>query len=141
MIRAALDVNVLVSGFPAVTGTPSELLARWSDLEYELVISAHILDELTDVWNRPYWRTRYSANRVQATLRLLRAQAIFVEPDAAVRGIANDEEDDLVLATAVAGNEGFLVTGDRYLQRLLRYQGVAILSPRQFLELLESEER
>ncbi len=46
MIRATLDVNVLVSGFPAVTGTPSELLARWSDLEYELVISEHILDEL-----------------------------------------------------------------------------------------------
>jgi putative PIN family toxin of toxin-antitoxin system len=139
VIRATLDVNVLVSGFPAVTGAPSELLARWSNLEYELVISEHILDELAAVWGRPYWRARYSVDRVRATMRRLRTQAVIVEPDATVRGIANDEEDDLVLATAVAGDVDFLVTGDRQLQALGRFRHVTILSPRQFLDLLEAE--
>ena len=139
MIRATLDVNVLVSGFPAVTGVPSALLARWANLEYELVLSEHILGELADVWSRPYWRGRYSSDRSRAAMRRLRARAMIVVPDPAVRGIASDEEDDLVLATAIAGNVGFLVTGDRYLQGLERFRGVAILSPRQFLDLLESE--
>jgi len=44
MIRATLDVNVLVSGFPAERGTPAELLERWSNLEFELVLSQHILE-------------------------------------------------------------------------------------------------
>jgi uncharacterized protein len=139
VIRATLDVNVLVSGFPAVTGVPAELLARWANQEFELVLSERILGELADVWSRPYWSARYSGDRSQVARRQLRARAVIVEPDPTVRDIASDEEDDLVLATAVAGNVGFLVTGDRHLQGLERFRGVAILSPRQFLDLLESE--
>ena len=47
MIRATLDVNVLASGFPAAAGIPAELIDRWTDLAYELVISEHILGGLS----------------------------------------------------------------------------------------------
>jgi len=43
-----------------------------------------------------------------------------------------------VLATAVAGHAAYLVTGDLGLQALERYQGVEILSPRLFLDLLDA---
>jgi predicted nucleic acid-binding protein len=46
VIRATLDVNVLASGFPAETGTPAALIERWTNLEYEVVLSAHILEGL-----------------------------------------------------------------------------------------------
>ena len=60
-------------------------------------------------------------------------------PAATVQGVAEDEEDDLVLATAIAGDAGFLVTGDKYLQTLRRYQTVVILSPRDFREVLAAD--
>jgi len=72
---------------------------------------------------------------------LLRAEATIVAPVATVRGVAADEEDDLVLATAVAGDVEFLVTGGKYLQALDHYQSFVILSRRQFLEVLEFEAR
>lgn len=139
MIRATLDVNVLASGFPAEAGIPTELIDRWTDLAYELVISEHILNGLTRTWQKPYYQRRYSPQRVHQALTLLRAEAILVAPAATVHGVAEDEEDDLVLATAIAGDAGFLVTGDKYLQTLRRYQTVAILSPREFLEVLAAD--
>jgi len=139
VIRATLDVNVLASGFPAPAGVPAQLIDSWTDLAYELVISEHILEGLARTWRKPYYQQRYSPGRVQQTLALLRTGATLVTPVATVRGVAADEEDDLVLATAIAGDAGFLVTGDRYLQTLGRYHSVVILSPRQFLEVLEDE--
>jgi putative PIN family toxin of toxin-antitoxin system len=141
VIRATLDVNVLVSGFPAERGTPAELIERWSNLEYELVLSEHILDGIARAWQKPYYRRRIGAEQIQETLRVLRTESTIVEPVRTVRDIAKDEEDDLVIATAVAGGADYLVTGDRYLQSLGRYQAVTILSPRQFLDRLDIEPR
>jgi predicted nucleic acid-binding protein len=71
VIRATLDVNVLVSGFPADTGVPSELIDRWANREYEPVLSQHILDGLLRAWHRPYWRARYSERQIQQSLARL----------------------------------------------------------------------
>ena len=139
MIRATLDVNVLASGFPSEFGIPAELIERWTDLEYELVISEHILEGLTRTWQKPYYQRRYSPERVRQALRLLREEASLVVPVGTVRGVAEDEEDDLVLATAIAGDVGYLVTGDRFLLAIGRYRNVVILSPRQFFEMLTGD--
>jgi putative PIN family toxin of toxin-antitoxin system len=139
VIRVTLDVNVLASGFPAEAGTPSMLIQRWTDLEYELVLSAHILDELERTWQKPYFRRRYSSQRAGDALRLLRTAATIVVPAATVSGVGEDLEDDLVIATAVAGNADFLVTGDKHLQGLGHFRGITILAPHQFLEWLQSE--
>ncbi len=54
-----------------------------------------------------------------------------------MRGVAEDLEDDLVLATIVAGRADFLVTGDRLLREIGEYGGVRIVTPREFLDLLD----
>ena len=140
MIRAVLDVNVLASGFPSEFGIPAELIDRWTDLAYEMVVSEHILEGLIRTWRKPYYQGRFSQERVDESLALLRAEAVFVVPVGTVRGVAEDEEDDLVLATAIAGDAEFLVTGDRYLQAIGTYRDVDILAPRQFLEVLDGGE-
>jgi uncharacterized protein len=92
-----------------------------------------------EAWEQPYWAARYTADQVRNTLTLLRERAQIVLPATTVHGVGEDEEDDLVLATAIAGDASFLVTGDRHLQRLGRYQDLVILSPRQFLEGLSDD--
>jgi hypothetical protein len=44
-----------------------------------------------------------------------------------------------VLAAAVSADADYLVTGDRQLQRLGTYEGVRIVSPRDFLALLDAD--
>ena len=138
-MRATLDVNVLASGFPAAAGTPAALITYWTDLAYELVISEHILEGLARAWGKPYYQRRFTPEQVRQSLTLLRTEATLVLPVTTVQGIGEDLEDDLVLATAIAGEAGFLVTGDKHLQGLRHYRHVAILSPRQFLDVLETD--
>jgi putative PIN family toxin of toxin-antitoxin system len=140
VIRVCLDVNVLVSGFPAGNGVPAELIERWLGREFDLILSEHILTEAAEAWHQPYWAARYTTGQVQRTLALLRERARVVVPAATVHGVGEDEEDDLVLATAIAGDVSFLVTGDKYLQTLGRYLNVVILSPREFLTVLADEQ-
>ena len=139
MIRAVLDVNVIVSGFSAPAGGPAEVVAAWSVGNFELVISEHIYRGAIRTWSKPYFRARVTPDQVQANLDRLRTQATFVVPVDTVQGIADDKEDDLVLATAVAGEVPYLVTGDHGFQRVGRYGDIAILSPRAFLDVLAAE--
>lgn len=53
MIRAVLDVNVLVSGFPAPGGVPEQLIDRWLAHQFELILSEHIIDGVARAWQNP----------------------------------------------------------------------------------------
>jgi len=58
-----------------------------------------------------------------------------------VSGVASHPEDDIVLSSAVSAAVDYLVTGDRQLQETGSFQGVKIVSPRDFLTLLERLEQ
>jgi predicted nucleic acid-binding protein len=51
--------------------------------------------------------------------------------------VCRDRDDDNVLATAVAGQADIILTGDDDLLVLGEYNGIRILSPRQFVELMD----
>ena len=136
MIVAVLDTNVLVSAFPAHGTVPASLIDAWRQGAYHLVVSEHILEELTETWRDPYWRARFSPTESAAAITLLRSAAIVTALTVEVAGVATHPEDDLILATAVAGDATYLVTGDRKLRAVGTFQDVTILSPREFLERL-----
>ena len=130
-----VDTNVLASGFVRANlqAAPVRVLDAWRTRAYTLVVSQPIVEELASTLQEPYFRRRLSPAHIAANLALLRKQAV------AISGVAAHPEDDLVLATAVSARADYLVTGDHQRQQLSTYQGVTILSPRQFLDVLASE--
>ncbi len=138
MIRAVIDTNVLASGF-AIAGTPPDLLIRlWLAGVYVLVYSDHVIDELGAILLRPYFRTRLSPQQRAGNLGMLTAIGSWTALTIPVPGVATHPEDDLILATALNGAADYLVTGDkRFVSRVPIYQGARLLSPRDFLPLLE----
>lgn len=141
MIVAVLDTNVLVSAFPARGTVPAILLDAWRLGAYHLVVSEHILKELSETWRDPYWTARFSETERAEAIALLRTAAIMTSLTVEVSGVATHPEDDLILATAVASRASYLVTGDRKLRAVGTYQDIALLSPREFLSALESNRR
>jgi putative PIN family toxin of toxin-antitoxin system len=139
VIRAVLDVNVIVAGFAAPAGIPAEIVSAWLRGGFELVISEHIFRGAFRTWGKPYFRARITPDEVQRALNILRNKATLVAPVDSVVGVAEHQEDNFVLATAVAGGVTFLVTGDYGLQRVERYGDIAILSPRAFRDVLDAE--
>jgi putative PIN family toxin of toxin-antitoxin system len=136
MIRATLDVNVLASGFQDTPGVPAVLIDSWVRGAYELLISDHILDGLTRTLQKPYFQRHMTPDQIERVFAILRTRALIVIPSVAVHGIGEDEEDDLVLSTALTGSAGYLVTGDQHLQQIGSYQDLIILPPRGFLDVL-----
>jgi putative PIN family toxin of toxin-antitoxin system len=66
-------------------------------------------------------------------LRLYHRHATWVEAEALAEPVCRDPDDDMVLATAIAGEADVMVTGDEDLLVLGSHAGISILSPRQFL--------
>ena len=63
----------------------------------------------------------------------------MVKPIALPKRICRDPDNDIVLATAVAGRADLVVTGDNDLLALRAFNGIRIFSPRQVLEILHSK--
>jgi uncharacterized protein len=145
VIRAVLDTNALLSGIVGVekeTSTPGAIVRAWRAKQFELVTSEHIRTELQrHLTDDSYFASRLSADEVVANLESLAVDAIQATIAVDVAGVATHPEDDLVLAAAVSAGADFLVSGDRHLQALGRYEGVTILSPRAFLDALEVASR
>ncbi len=129
-MRALFDTNVLFAAF-AVQGLCLDAVEEGAQ-ECELVTSAKLLDELTDVLRR---KLKLSASARSAIAEYGRLCEI-VKPEPLGQRICRDPDDDEVLAAALAGGVDVIVTGDEDQLVLNRFQGIRILTPRQFLALL-----
>jgi len=62
--------------------------------------------------------------------------ARVVSATGAADGLCRDPDDDKFLDAALSSGAGYIVSSDHDLQVLGEYQGVKVLSPREFAELL-----
>ena len=141
LVRAVLDTNIYVSGTILSRGVPYQVLEAWRQNEFILVTSKAILAEIERVLRYPRIRRRYSvtAQDVARLMDSLRADALVVPGEVEVSRTSDDpDDDDKFLACALEAQAGCIVTGDPHLLSLGSYHGIAILTPREFLERLQS---
>lgn len=94
-MRALLDANVLISGLLSRTGAPADLLARWLEGEFELVMTPRLLAELEATLARPKLRRYFDEEEVRGFLELLRSLAEWIDdPDAEPAISSRDPKDD-----------------------------------------------
>ncbi len=135
MLRAVVDVNVLVSAALSPEGSPAAVVGAWRSGRFELVASPALLAELEDVASRPRLSTRLG-DAGRALIDLLRANAIQVDDPPAERSVPGDAGDDYLVALARATGAIVIVTGD---QHLLELEGLRppALEPAAFVTFLE----
>ena len=138
MISAVLDTNIIVSGTIVAGGIPDRLLQAARAGQFTLVTSDVIVAEAVRALGRDRVRRKYriAGDDVERVRQLLEQELVSTPITVQVAGVATHPEDDMILATAVSARADYLVTGDVQLQRLETYRGVAIVSPRRFLEIL-----
>lgn len=130
-VRVVLDCNVLVSA-ARVEGVCREVVAE-AISHHQIFLSHPIAAEYEKVARRPM-HARYR-DELRTIIEEIERIATMVEPAAAVFQI-KDPDDEVYLATAVAGN-AVLVTGNRRDFTEPRYGTVEVLSPRAFLERID----
>ena len=130
-MRVVFDTNVLYAAF-AAKGFCEELVDEAAGA-CELIWSETLRQEFESILERRH--------KIGPATRVALAAHVdlceFVEPERLSERICRDRDDDVVLATALAGKADVIVTGDDDLLVLKEFRGIRILSPRQFLELLD----
>ena len=127
-MRVVLDTNVLVAAFIA-RGVCTDVFERVVS-DHEMMLSPHILEEFERVMTRKF---RLNRDRVARAIKLLRRKGLVIEPVPLDSPVCRDPDDDQILALAREGDVQVLVTGDDDLLILGAFDGVPIISPRQFL--------
>lgn len=139
MIRAVVDVNVVVSAVIGPFGHSRRILLSWEQGFFSSVTSEGIVTEVEVKLRLPRITRRYRITEDDARwvfgLLLTQAQPLIV-PLRERRVVTGDPEDDYVLATARLASADYLVTGDAGLLALGEHEGTQIVSPRAFLEIL-----
>jgi putative PIN family toxin of toxin-antitoxin system len=136
LARVALDANVLISAAIRPSGAPGQivmlLLARAA---FDLVLSPAIVREV-DAALQSTQIKRYLHDPKDALLWLadIVALADLVEDTGRAKGVCRDPADDAVLGAALEGRASAIVTGDDDLLSIGEFEGVAIVTPRAFLD-------
>jgi uncharacterized protein len=132
-VKLVVDTNVLIAGL-AGEGFCRDIVKRRLP-SFELFTSRILLDELADKL-----RNKFHLDPDELPLLKIYAdEATIVKPKPLSKFICRDPDDDEVLATALTANAEMILTGDKDLLVLKQFQGIKIISPRQFVEWMDHE--
>ncbi|MFN2384355.1 MAG: putative toxin-antitoxin system toxin component, PIN family [Gemmatimonadota bacterium] len=144
MRRVVLDANVIVSAFLRPEGPSGQILRRWFEASaFEVILSPALMAEIRRALGYPSARPRIvlSDRELEQRLQMLEPLAESVEDRHPAGSICADPDDDKYLLAAREGRASLIVTGDRHLLAIEAFEGVHIVGPREFLDLLTIQAR
>jgi uncharacterized protein len=138
VLRVVLDANVFVSAYIHPEGTPGQIVQSFlRDGSFALVLSEPIIAEVLEALAYPKV-LKAARSKIEPALWFedLVVLSQLVGDDVAVPRLSADPDDDQYIACAVAGRATFIVTGDPDLLAVRQHEGVRIVTPRLFLDVL-----
>ena len=126
-MKLVLDTNVLIAAL-ITRGVYTDLLEHCV-LSHTLVASDFIFAEL---WGHLVKKFEYTHQEANEAIVLIKSQVEIVTPKLLDHPVCRDPDDDQLLGTAIAGQAECIVTGDKDLLVLQRYEGIEIVSPGKF---------
>ncbi|HSH81133.1 MAG TPA: putative toxin-antitoxin system toxin component, PIN family [Herpetosiphonaceae bacterium] len=144
-VSAVVDTNIVVSAFLSRRGAPHALLQALYAGAFRLVLSPQLREEYERVLARPGLARRFALAPAElaAFFRFLDRRAQPVTPREPSPVAVRDVQDAHVLAAALEGGAGYLITGDDDLLVLAgdpRLGTLQIVTIRTFLDALEEDE-
>ncbi len=138
MRRVVVDPGVLVSAIITPASPPAAIIRAAREGRLELLVSPHLLAELSAVLAREKFRGYVNIAEAREYVEGLSVLAQTVEDTRVTEAQARDPSDDYLIALARAAGVAALVSGDADLLALHGPQ-LPVLTPRALLRMLESE--
>jgi uncharacterized protein len=129
-LKAVFDTNIFVSALAIPGGQAERAIDLVLDARVNLCISKEIIHEVLGVLAQKFSKGPEELSRTAVFLSEL-AELVVPRKKLAV---LDDEPDNRILECAATGNADVIVTGDRAMLKLKKYQEIRILSLRQFLD-------
>lgn len=134
MTGIVLDTNVLISAV-LFGGIPRTILQKVIAGDLQASISAPMPEELLGVLcGRKF---NYPSEVAASIVRELSMLCKVVVPQRSIDVVSSDPDDNRVLECAIEAKAHYIVSGDGHLLKMKAFEDISILSPAQFLDLIE----
>ena len=105
----------------------------------DLYTAEKILQEIRHVLlAKPHIRNRYDYTTIEVDVFVAYLQEIstIIEQLPEISIIERDPKDDMIIACAVAASADYIISRDKHLLDLGRYQDIQIVTPEDFMQML-----
>ena len=133
-MKIVLDANVVIAAF-ASRGL-CESVVELCLHSHEIALSEELLEEIVRNLSQ---KIKLPGNIVEDISKLLREQANMISSIPLAAEVCRDPDDVKILGLAVAANADYIVTGDKDLLVLKKIQGVPIVTPRLYSDIIHGE--
>lgn len=130
MLKVVFDTNVHISAFLTKKGKAEEAFMCAVRGEVELYSSIPIITEMAGKLRGKF---SWDDDAVKRSVKFVAAVANIVRPDDRI-DLLKDEPDNRILECARCADADRLVTGDRHLLSLKEFEGIRIMTIREFFE-------
>lgn len=134
-MKVVLDTNILISAL-LFKGRLEPIFNLIEDNEITLCFIPSTFQEFKEVIGRKKFQPRLDELRLGAdeiVEAVLAQSRLLPEPGKKISAIKDDPSDDKFLDSAIACRASFIISGDKHLLRLRGFQGIPIITPREFL--------
>ena len=140
-MKVVFDTNVWVSALIKPQGVSARIFEATTP--FQSVTSKEIIVEVERVLHYDKIQKKHglSDTEIAEHLRLLQQISKVETVKQAVTVIKDDPTDNKFLACAKAGKVDHIITGDPHLTTLGSFEGITILTPGQFLDILKQSKR
>lgn len=133
--KVIIDTNVLISFL--IGKRLAGLKDRIVDLSIILIYSEQLIREIRMVTSRPKFERYFIKEDVEEFINLLSIIGLSFEVDN-IPDICRDPKDNFLLGLITVSQADYLVTGDRDLLDLKKFNSASILSPVEFEKLISA---
>lgn len=134
LVKVVLDTNVLLSAL-IYGGKPEQIYRLVLTKKIRAIASPILLAELLEILTK---KSSFYQREISQIMQKIRKSCKIVHPKKTI-AILKDDDDNRVLEAATTGSCDFIVTGDRQLLDLKEYKRIKIVTPHQFLRLIEAK--
>jgi putative PIN family toxin of toxin-antitoxin system len=136
LLKVVIDTNIFISGVLVEGGNPSLIIKSWKRTQkYQLFVTEEIIQETLRVMQRLNVHPEIITDWDKA----IRKNAISVVPTRKIEAIKEDPSDNKFLECALEVRADYIVSGDNHLKGLKEFQGIKIVSAKEFLGILSRE--
>jgi len=125
-----LDTNILISSV-FWRGQPYQVVLAAIQKKFTLCLSPSILRECEEKLRNKF---RFPEEKLKKFMGLLISASERIVPLLKIDAVKSDAKDNHIIECAVTARADYIVSGDHHLLDLKVYQGIQILSAKQFLE-------
>ena len=137
-MKITADTNVLISS-TFWYGDSNTIIELVENKSIELVLSRQIIEEFSKVLHSEEIQNKIKTKNLEIirTIEKIVSLSLIVEPKQKFNVLTEDPDDNKILDCAFEAKADYIVSQDYHLLKLGEFEGIKIISPRQFLDVKE----